>query len=357
MPDEEVPVLIVGGSLVGLTTAMLLGHHGVPSLSVERHAGTAIHPRAGHFQLRTMELLRQLGLEERVRAKSLETYSPTGGIIAVESLAGRELATYVQELNEGVEGFSPTRARLHQPGRARAAAARARARARRDGAQPHRGGRPRAGRRRRDRDAPRPRLGRRARGAGALRRRRGRQSQPDAHAAGNRHARLRAALAQHHDLLPRRLLRAAARPQPGRDLRAQPGAARVLPARPDRRQRLPRHQHGRRGRHAGLGGRRAGGTDRGASAGVPAHGDRDRHADGDRGHRQLAGRGELGRAAPRRPRVPRRRRRARRAAQRRLRRQHRRPGRAQPRLEARGGRARATPGRACSTPTRPSACR
>ena len=108
MADEEVPVLIVGGSLVGLTTAMLLGHHGVPSLSVERHAGTAIHPRAGHFQLRTMELLRQLGLEDRVRAKSLETYSATGGIVAVESLAGRELATYVKELNEGVEGFSPT---------------------------------------------------------------------------------------------------------------------------------------------------------------------------------------------------------------------------------------------------------
>ena len=108
MADEEIPVLIVGGSLVGLTTAMLLGHHGVPSLSVERHAGTAIHPRAGHFQLRTMEVIRQMGLEERVRAKSLETYSPTGGIIAVESLAGRELATYVQELNEGVEGFSPT---------------------------------------------------------------------------------------------------------------------------------------------------------------------------------------------------------------------------------------------------------
>src|SRR5918999_773099 len=109
VPDEEVPVLIVGGSLVGLTTAMLLGHHGVPSLSVERHAGTAIHPRAGHFQLRTMEVFRQLGLEDPVRAKSLEMYSPKGGIVAVESLAGRELATYVKELNEGVEGFSPTR--------------------------------------------------------------------------------------------------------------------------------------------------------------------------------------------------------------------------------------------------------
>src|ERR671931_1442724 len=108
MSEEAVPVLIVGGSLVGLTTAMLLGHHGVESLAVERHAGTAIHPRAGHFQLGTTEMLRQLGLEERVRAKSLETYSASGGIIAVESLAGRELATYVKDLNEGVEGFSPT---------------------------------------------------------------------------------------------------------------------------------------------------------------------------------------------------------------------------------------------------------
>src|SRR5918912_2897754 len=108
MTEEEIPVLIVGGSLVGLTTAMLLGHHGVPSLAIERHSGTASHPRAGHFQLGTMEVLRRLGLEDRVRAKSAETYSPTGGIIAVESLAGRELATYVHELNEGVEGFSPT---------------------------------------------------------------------------------------------------------------------------------------------------------------------------------------------------------------------------------------------------------
>ena len=108
MTHEETPVLIVGGSLVGLSSALLLAHHGVPSLAVERHAGTAIHPRAGHFQLRTMEMLRQVGLEDEVRAASLLTYHPTGGINAVESLAGREIATYVAELNEGVEGFSPT---------------------------------------------------------------------------------------------------------------------------------------------------------------------------------------------------------------------------------------------------------
>ena len=108
MAHEEIPVLIVGGSLVGLSSAMLLGHHGVASLSVERHAGTAIHPRAGHFQLRTMEMLRQVGLEDEVRAASLLTYHPSGGINAVESLAGREIGVYVKELNEGVEGFSPT---------------------------------------------------------------------------------------------------------------------------------------------------------------------------------------------------------------------------------------------------------
>jgi 2-polyprenyl-6-methoxyphenol hydroxylase-like FAD-dependent oxidoreductase len=107
--EAEIPVLIIGGSLVGLSTALLLGRLGVPSLVVERHAGTAIHPRAGHFQLGTMEMLRQVGLEDEVRTASLATYHPTGGIVAVESLAGRELATYVAELNEGVEGYSPTR--------------------------------------------------------------------------------------------------------------------------------------------------------------------------------------------------------------------------------------------------------
>src|SRR5215213_5096403 len=108
MTHEDVPVLIVGGSLVGLTTAMLLGRHGVPSLSVERHPGTAIHPRAGHFQVRTMEIVREVGLEEAAREASLAMYHPRGGINAVESLAGRELATYVGDLNEGIEGFTPT---------------------------------------------------------------------------------------------------------------------------------------------------------------------------------------------------------------------------------------------------------
>ena len=357
MPDDEVPVLIVGGSLVGLTTAMLLGHHGVPSLAVERHAGTAIHPRAGHFQLRTMELLRQLGLEERVRAKSLETYSATGGIVAVESLAGRELATYVQELNEGVEGFSPTRRVFI------------------------------------NQDALEPLLRERAVELGATVRNRTEAvaieqdddgatvTLRDLDSGDERDVRARYVVAADGSRSPARTRLGIAMRGYGQFSRSitiyfRADCSELLrdrnqgviyvhnPAlrgffRLDRtgRQGLPRHQHRRRGRHAGLGGRRAGGPDRETGAGVPADRDRDRPADGDRGCRQLAGRGELGRAAARRPRVPGRRRGARRAAERRLRRQHRRPGRAQPRLEARGGRAAATPGRTCSTATRPSDCR
>ena len=62
--SEEPDVLIVGGSLVGLSTALFLRLHGVRCLAVERHTSTAIHPRAGHFQLRTVEILRSAGLEE-----------------------------------------------------------------------------------------------------------------------------------------------------------------------------------------------------------------------------------------------------------------------------------------------------
>ncbi|HET9974848.1 MAG TPA: FAD-dependent monooxygenase [Streptosporangiaceae bacterium] len=105
--SEDVPVLIVGGSLVGLSAALFLRQHGVGVLAVERHAGTAIHSRAGHFHLRTVEILRAAGLEAAVRRTSREQYPPDGGINNVESLAGREIANYFPNLNAGVDEFSP----------------------------------------------------------------------------------------------------------------------------------------------------------------------------------------------------------------------------------------------------------
>ena len=110
----DVPVLVIGGSLVGLSTSMFLAQHGIDVLSVEKHHGTAIHPRAGYFQLRTIELMRIAGIEDRVRAAALELYDPDGGLNAVETLAGREIANYIPNINGGVEDVSPAR-RLFMP--------------------------------------------------------------------------------------------------------------------------------------------------------------------------------------------------------------------------------------------------
>lgn len=114
MASTEVPVLVIGGSLVGLASAMFLAQHGVRTLSVEKHRGTAIHPRAGYFQLRTMELMRAAGIEDRVRAAALALYAPDGGLNAVETLAGREIANYIPNINHGVQDVTPAR-RLFMP--------------------------------------------------------------------------------------------------------------------------------------------------------------------------------------------------------------------------------------------------
>lgn len=105
---ERVPVLIVGGSIVGLSAAAFLAWHGIETLNVERHRGTAVHPRAGHFQLRTMEVLRSIGMQDIVRRAAEEQYDLDCGIAAVESLAGRELAVFIRNLNEGVDAVSPS---------------------------------------------------------------------------------------------------------------------------------------------------------------------------------------------------------------------------------------------------------
>ena len=73
---KSVPVLIVGGGPVGLAASILLGRQGVRSLLVERHAGTAIHPKARAINARTMEIFRQHGAEDAVRAAGLPRITP-----------------------------------------------------------------------------------------------------------------------------------------------------------------------------------------------------------------------------------------------------------------------------------------
>ena len=104
---EDAPVIIAGGGLVGLSTAMFLAQRGIKSLAIERLKAPSTVPRAAFFHMRTFELFRQAGIEDEVRAQSEKEFAPDGAIVAVESLAGKELAAFIPSLNEGVEALSP----------------------------------------------------------------------------------------------------------------------------------------------------------------------------------------------------------------------------------------------------------
>jgi len=113
----DAPVVIVGGGLVGLSAAMFLAQHGVAAIVIERLRGVSALPRAAHFHLRTLELFRSAGIENEVRAQSEKEFMPEGAIVALESLAGKQVAAFIPSLNEGVEPLSPCRRLfITQPG-------------------------------------------------------------------------------------------------------------------------------------------------------------------------------------------------------------------------------------------------
>ncbi|KAA2261486.1 2,4-dichlorophenol 6-monooxygenase [Solihabitans fulvus] len=78
----EVPVLVVGGGSVGLLAAALLTHHGVPVVLVERRSGPSVHPRATGIGARTVEILRELGLDAAVDAAAVDLRGGVGKAVA-----------------------------------------------------------------------------------------------------------------------------------------------------------------------------------------------------------------------------------------------------------------------------------
>jgi putative polyketide hydroxylase len=86
----DVPVLISGGGPVGLTASLLLSQHGVRSLLVERHPGTALMPKARAINARTMEIFRQCGIDSAIRDAGLAE-GGMGLIVWAETLAGKEI--------------------------------------------------------------------------------------------------------------------------------------------------------------------------------------------------------------------------------------------------------------------------
>ena len=99
------PVLIVGGGLAGLTTAVMLAWRGVRPLLVERHADTSKNPRARGVNFRTMELLRVAGLEPDLAAagSDLKEFA----IVVAESVTGRELRTILPRGSFDTSALSP----------------------------------------------------------------------------------------------------------------------------------------------------------------------------------------------------------------------------------------------------------
>jgi putative polyketide hydroxylase len=116
MAEERTSVLVVGGALTGLSSAVFLAWHGVPCLVVERHPGLLIHPRLRGITPRTVEVYRQVGLEPAIRAASFAGDGDYRWVTArAETLASPEYAP-TEEEGEGEDegagvaspcGFAP----------------------------------------------------------------------------------------------------------------------------------------------------------------------------------------------------------------------------------------------------------
>jgi putative polyketide hydroxylase len=100
--EERTPVLVVGGALTGLSSAVFLGVHGVRALLVERHPDLLIHPRLRGLTPRAVEAFRQVGLEPAIRDASFATGEGYTWVpVRADTLAGEH--TLAEESDEGEE--------------------------------------------------------------------------------------------------------------------------------------------------------------------------------------------------------------------------------------------------------------
>jgi putative polyketide hydroxylase len=89
--SDEAKVLIVGGALSGLSTAVFLAWHGVKSLVIEKHPDTLSHPRARGINPRTAEIYRQVGLESALWAETHIADFSKLLMLRAETIAGPEI--------------------------------------------------------------------------------------------------------------------------------------------------------------------------------------------------------------------------------------------------------------------------
>ncbi len=87
---ENTQIVIVGAGPAGLMSALLLARSGIRVTIIERHPSTSFHPKARGLNLRTMEILRSLGLEQIVLNAGADL-ARNKFMLFVETLAGREI--------------------------------------------------------------------------------------------------------------------------------------------------------------------------------------------------------------------------------------------------------------------------
>jgi 2-polyprenyl-6-methoxyphenol hydroxylase-like FAD-dependent oxidoreductase len=98
--SRRTAVFIVGAGPVGLSMAILMSRFGIDFVLVERASSTTDHPKARGCWSRTMEIFRQWGIEDRMRARGLPDNSDMFAF--VESMAGHEYGRTTPEVNIGL---------------------------------------------------------------------------------------------------------------------------------------------------------------------------------------------------------------------------------------------------------------
>ena len=109
-------VLIVGGSLNGLTMALLLANFGVRCVVVERHSETARQYKFAGISPRSMEIYRSTGIEDEIRAKRTGDQK-SGEIVRGKNLADPDIKFMGQSLGR-YGGPEPGERRDVRPGTA-----------------------------------------------------------------------------------------------------------------------------------------------------------------------------------------------------------------------------------------------